>query len=146
MNKQEFLDFLKQESLTKSHKELEDLVFDYKNRNNIDYEYDFDEEITKIICKRTHVHIMADLLEAVVETEWKGKLWKGCHCHPELVSVCPSCEAEEYPKGYSYQKRDYQIHEDDCSLQKLIKETREFLQIEMDKKEENVYYLNWSIS
>jgi hypothetical protein len=71
---------------------------------------------------RTHIDMMTDLLQQVVDGQWRGRKNTACHCHPEYVSCCPECDVVE----------DVGEHEATCSLRRLIEEVRAFLRAEAE--------------
>lgn len=76
---------------------------------------------------RTTKHIIADLLQRVVDAEWSGDAYVGCHCHSEHKKCCPYCKELENDRA----------HQQDCGWVKLVSETRAFLSVENKLAEEN---------
>jgi hypothetical protein len=71
---------------------------------------------------RTHIDMMTDLLQHVVEGQWRDKRNTSCRCCPEYVPCCPECGVDE----------SVGEHEATCSLRRLIEEVRAFLRAEAE--------------
>jgi hypothetical protein len=74
-----------------------------------------------IDVERTHVHMISDLLDYIVDWQYAEEVNIACHCHPEYVRCCPCCRSKQEER-----------HGDDCRLYSLMKEVKAYLEVEND--------------
>ena len=88
---------------------------------------------------RSVPQIVSDLLQLVIDSQWSGQSRHGCHCHPSFAPCCPECEVEQYEHDDSRREHP-NPHKADCTRQRLITETRAYLEVENKLAEEQDVY------
>lgn len=79
---------------------------------------------------RTTRHIVADLLQHVVDSEWSGTIWN----RDQEFACCPKCDVIE---DYNINFPTFREHEEHCEWKKIVVEARAFLEAENKLAEKN---------
>ena len=76
---------------------------------------------------RSHLQIVADLLQVAVDSEWTDERneWTGDH-----APCCPACETLMYERANRNYVGEPNKHAATCPLDALIEETRAYLRVE----------------